>query len=347
MGFGDVSRVRKPQAGASGTFWPFEGGHVDFASLTGLLERSAQGFAREALTALGASDHDRIVRGAIAVGTALELLTKAFLAAINPAMLVERSEKDSLLFLVNQGHRAGADSSPTDVRTLAATDALLLAKKIIPGGAFSWNPQADRRVLQVRNAALHLGLADQSELREACVIMTRLVAELLTSTSADSAKFWGDLEDLAQTLLDEAATERQQSVEVQKAAAKAFYMKLTTGLDAATRTTIVTSLIDRGKPEGDHETWIAEQECPVCANPGWLTCDIVRGEVQHEQVNWHDHDVWVDRTALPFHFECAVCGLELEDDELLETDFPREIELEPDTDPAEAWEPDEDLWRDR
>ncbi len=347
MGFGDVSKVRKPSAGAGGTFWPFEGGHADYASLPGLLERTAQGFAREALATLGASDHDHLVRGAVAAGTALELLAKGFLSAINPAMLVERSEKDSLLFLVNQGHRVDADSSPTDVRTLSASDALLLTKKVIPGGAFSWNPQADRKVLQVRNAALHLGLAEPGELRDACVIMTRLVSELLTQTSADSSKFWGDVDGLAQTLLDEAATERQRNVEVKKAASKAFYLRLTKGLDAATRSAVVTSLLDRAEPEGDLDTWIAEQECPVCENSGWLTCDIVRGELQHEQVDWHDYETWVDRAALPFLFQCGVCGLELEDDELLEAAFPREIELEPDTDPAEAWEPDEDLWRDR
>lgn len=347
MAFGDVSKVRRP-AGAGGTFWPFEGGHVDYASLTGVLQRTAQGFAQEALTCLGVSDHDRLVRGAVAAGSAVELLVKAFLTGVNPAMLVERSEKDSLLFLVDQGHRADASSSPTDVRTLAASDALLLAKKIIPGGAFSWHPQADRKVLQVRNAALHLGLADHDELRDACVIMTRLTSELLAQMSADPPTFWGDAGGVAQTLLDEAATERQRSVEFKKAAAKDFYLRLTSGLDGPTMSAVVASLVERGKPEDvDDDILITEQECPVCDNRAWLTCDIVRGDVQHEQVDWHDYDVWVDRTALPLLFQCGVCGLELEDDELLETDFRREIELEPDTDPAEAWEPDEDLWRDR
>lgn len=129
MGFGDVSKVRKPSTGAKGTYWPFEVGHIDYLSLPGLLERTGQGFAQEALTTLGASDHGRLVRGAIAAGTALELLTKAFLARLNPAMLVERSDKDSLLFLLDHGDRAEPDSSPTDVRTLSASDALLLAKK--------------------------------------------------------------------------------------------------------------------------------------------------------------------------------------------------------------------------
>lgn len=344
MAFGDVSKVRKAPAG---TFWPFERGHVDYASLRGLLERTGQGFAREALASLGAADHDRLIRGAIATGSALEMLTKAFLSTINPAMLVERSEKDSLLFLVDQGHRADTGSSPTDVRTLAASDALLLAKKVIPGGAFSWNSQSDRKVLQVRNAALHLGLADPAELHEACVIMTRLVSQLLPQMSVDSTTFWGDLESLAQTLLDEAATERKRTVEVAKAAAKAFFLRLVSGLDTSTRSAVIASLVDRVEPVADDETHVAEQECPVCESTGWLSCDIVRGELQHEAVDWHDVDVWVDRSAIPFYFQCGVCGLELEGDQLLEADLSREIELDPDTDPAEAWEPDEDLWRDR
>ena len=65
MAFGDVARVRRPAAGASGTYWPFEGGHVDYGSLVGLLQRTAQGFAREALAAMAATDHDKLWCGGL------------------------------------------------------------------------------------------------------------------------------------------------------------------------------------------------------------------------------------------------------------------------------------------
>ena len=101
---------------------------------------------------------------------------------------------------------------------------------------------------------------------------------------------------------------------MKKAAAAASYAMLTSHLDAQMRASIVESLVNRARPDGDADTWIEDQECPVCSSRGWLTCEIVRGELQYEQTNWHDQDIWVNRTAVPYLFECAVCGLELADD---------------------------------
>jgi len=89
-------------------------------------------------------------------------------------------------------------------------------------------------------------------------------------------------------------------------------------------------------------------DCPVCGARGWLLCDVSRGDPEFV----HDgEETWavVSLTAHLWAFDCGVCRFELEGDELLEYDFPREIELEPDTDPQEAYdfEPDEDWLRDR
>ena len=81
---------------------------------------------------------------------------------------------------------------------------------------------------------------------------------------------------------------------------------------------------------------------------GWLICGVEEGpiEVDVDEDGLPDQ-AWQARSAYPYMFECPVCGLSLEDDELRQLDFPQEIELEPIENPYEDWEPDEDEFRGR
>lgn len=54
------------------------------------------------------------------------------------------------------------------------------------------------------------------------------------------------------------------------------------------------------------------------------------------------------RTAYPFELDCSVCGLTLERSNSRTWNMNEPIELDPgEIDPADLYEPDEDLYRDR
>lgn len=94
----------------------------------------------------------------------------------------------------------------------------------------------------------------------------------------------------------------------------------------------------------DHEE---PQTCPVCQQQGWLLCGVEVSATQYEYDDEGMAAASADRTAYPFGFECPVCKLDLDAEQLGGFDFPSEFELEPDDNPPLDWEPDEDYFRDR
>ena len=142
--------------------------------------------------------------------------------------------------------------------------------------------------------------------------------------------------------MDKAKSEIRRVVAAKQAVPRKRLGNLVRGLDAAGSAMVIASLSGRTTSSADHEE---PQQCPVCEQQGWLICGI---EQDFASIPGEGEaiDNWVRRTAHPFAFECPVCELTLQSDELLEMNFPTEIELEPE-DPYETYEPDEDLFRGR
>jgi hypothetical protein len=311
-----------------------------------MLMQSARFHARRALTQFSSSHEDALLDAAASTGNALELMAKALLASTEAGLLADRGDPDSVLRFADKGHLAHSPASRT--RTRSASEVLVLVKRLHP--AFRWNAPVDELAVQVRNAALHLGIVDATELRSAVKIMSRAVDDMLRSDGqADRSAFWGEaVLRLVDQLLDEAASEVKQEVAAKVAAAGALLARRTLGLAPESAELLLRAL--SGSASRTSAEHAEAAECPVCHRQGWLLCGVDRGPVEWDvDDEGMPHGAWVDLTAWPEAFECPVCGLDLDFGELVEFDFPMEISLESDDDPYEVyeWEPDEDTFRDR
>lgn len=314
---------------AQGTSWPAGRSYVEFGRLKQLLARSARFHARTAVEQFVSADHDLQLQAAMATGCAMELLAKAYLATIAPAILAERGERDAVLNLSDQGHLAMA--KPLAIRTIGAHEALIAVKHLLP--ALPYNPHSDKDVFTVRNAAAHLALVEDRPLKRAVMTCCRVVDALLPPLGLDREKFWSrNLSPVVDEMLNEALTDRRSVVAAKLAAARRRLARLIGGLDDAARTVVLASLSGRQLSSTEHEE---PHVCPVCQQGGWLLCGTERGAPEVETDTQGATYPFVPITAYPFGFECAVCGLDLEGEELWEFDFPAEVALEPDYDPFE------------
>jgi hypothetical protein len=130
-------------------------------------------------------------------------------------------------------------------------------------------------------------------------------------------------------MLDEAQTELRRMVAAKLVAAERRLSELTTHLDDASKAVVLASLSGRPMSSTDHEE---PQECPVCRQQDWLLCGVIPGDPELDMQPDGTVYRWITKTAYPFGFECPVCDLDLEDEELTDFDFPDEIELEAEPD---------------
>nr|BFE32623.1 hypothetical protein GCM10010200_048740 [Actinomadura rugatobispora] len=190
-----------------------------------------------------------------------------------------------------------------------------------------------------------MGIVDQRELKSAVMVMVRIVEDLIAAIEkADRVKFWAeDRIPLVDQFLDESLSDLRRTVAAKVAAAKRQIALLTRDLPADAARIVLASLSGR-----EARTLIDRElphQCPVCSQMGWLVCSVERSDVE---TDYDESGMFyiVHQTAYPHVFECPVCNLTLEDRELDEFEFPREITLEPDTEPYKAFrESDEDLYR--
>lgn len=66
----------------------------------------------------------------------------------------------------------------------------------------------------------------------------------------------------------------------------------------------------------------------MCLQRAWLVCGVEEGEIEFEN-HGEERWAWVSRTAYPYEFDCAVCGLNLEETELEHLSMNAPIKIEP------------------
>jgi predicted RNA-binding Zn-ribbon protein involved in translation (DUF1610 family) len=302
------------------------------------LRTSAESYARSALIHV-TSHHDR-VRGAIDAGIAVEHMAKAFLASMSPALLADRtSDLDTLLYLTGNGQLAKC--SPHEVRTIGAHEACLRCARILPG--FTYTQQVDQALFVARNGGAHLALTTDEIARESARIMVRLLEPLLVALEVGREEFWGDLLSVADTLLDEKASQISATVELKIAAAIARLETRLVGLGDSERLTVLKALSAQPYYMDDEEPY----ECPACGQDGIVDCELIDDGVPRYEVEYADDDRhvetgFIDQFALGNNFRCDACGLRLDFDEMIAA----EMETTYDRDPREmeGWEfaPDPD-----
>lgn len=267
-------------------------------------------------------DSNEQLQAAISAGTAVELLAKAYLASIDEALLADKGDRDTILLLT--GNSKLTESDPLAMKTIGALEAVRTVKKLHKDLPLT---QQNPIVFGVRNSAAHMALVRSDDLRAAVIQMCRIIESLILALGLDRRDFW-EIRGISvvDALLDEASTEIAREVAAKKAAAAARLEGMLASLPDSARSLLLSALSGREMSSTDYEH---RQQCPVCDQQGWLPCVLEYGQERREIDEYGKVIKIVDCTAYPVGFECPVCELCLEGDELLEFDFPRQLEFEP------------------
>jgi hypothetical protein len=339
------ARIRDIPTRASLTWWPAGLLVVANDDLGRLLTDSSRWNAQIAVANYASDDTNEQLQAAVSTGTALELLAKACLTTISPALLADKGEQHSVLLLTGKGGLT--KRRPTQLRSIQAFESLRLLKAIRP--EVSIDLSEPPMPLQVRNAAAHMALVDALELRIAVAVMARAVETMLPLIEVESGAFWGEHgQSVVLALLDETRTAAARSLAAKTARAKSAFADLTAGMTPEQAAALIRAFVGTHQPMDD---LVDQVECPACGQLGWRSAWIDRGPLEDAYDEESEvHYRFVTQTAFPFKFQCPVCRLFLTSQEL--DQFPElaaPLELDDDDEPAEDWEfePDEDDLRGR
>lgn len=286
---------------------------------------------------------DRL-EAALLAGSAAEYLLRAVIAAHDPLLLADRHVPSQIaLSRANTG--SALDLRGT--RTIGTSQVLEVLRAIHPGLAVD----ADLRfVMDHRNAAAHLALVDAAQLNALMVRLVQVVEKLHTLIDRQEAHYWGvDLDSVVAAMKSERASELQQVIEVKYARARALLDELTSGLSEPGRELILEARESRPVRWAVLDAEDEPTECPVCGRTGWTSYAEDRDDAEF------DSDVEPDgayQTAIystAVMFQCPVCGLVLEANEIGRVPWApeRPVRYEAVADPFDGWEPDKDLVRGR
>lgn len=304
-------------SGNEASSWPggdYWFGHSDLA---GLMLSAARDNAVRALSLYISTDRLELLQAAVGVGAAVELAAKAFLASVEPNLLVERADVDTILHLSGKGTLASAQA--TAIRTIGGVAACRVARGL--GRAVVAGEIEVMRAMEVRNSATHMALVDREELRGCMPAMVRIVDSIVRELGEDRDRFWSNRLDLANNLIEERLQQVAQIVEAKRAAANERLTLLVRHLDANSRALVLASL-SRQRAFFDHDEPV---KCPICGQEAWLGCWVEDGDPEAD-----DDEVSYPQTAWPYEFNCSVCGLNLEgDEELTSMHLDAGIEIEP------------------
>ncbi|UQN31788.1 hypothetical protein [Brachybacterium kimchii] len=306
------------------------------------LAAAAQMNARDALTLYQRNDPQNALRAAAATGTAAEMISKVALGAASPHLLVSKGDHTSTLLLAN--HASVEPSNPvTYFRSIEAWDSLTAARKLYAGKVFGGSTSRPYPPFAVRNAALHMGMSDRKMTESAVKDMALLVNEVLAVLNVSPGSFWGsNLWPLVSTIIEEHSSAVEKTFHAKLFAAQQLYESRIESLAPEAKIALVAILESTLSTELDPGEQLIQWTCPACEHTGHLTCTKDRGPIQREIINHHDVDTFVGVTARPTIFECPVCDLFLEDEELaFADDIPGTIDLEPESPTEEDYDAEE------
>lgn len=286
-------------------------------------------------------DHD-LIEAAQSAGAATEYLIRAVLCLHDPVLLAARNHAPSVVALSRANPVSPLDT--LQLRTISYGEALDLLRVIHPSLGLDSDVRA---VMDLRNAAAHMAMTNSATLKEAAVRLVQIVSKIHGLLNRAEADYWGvSLAPVIQAMQDEHVTALARTVEAKFARARQLLAELTRDLSPGDAEAVLVAREARSvRWAGDEEE---EHECPVCNRSGWFVVATEKGEPYEyyysDDISWH-----VEVFRWPTMFQCPVCDLVLEDDELAAAGLPTELDSrdEETEDPYADWEPDEDYLRGR
>lgn len=282
------------------------------------LKDSALHHCRKAIDLSKSPDDFEVVDAAIHAGAAVELLTKMALAQVNPILLAKPSAgPDTALSLLREavrylGHGLDGHVKPGPMYTLSAQQALEVAALLHHHERL--DVAAAKAVLATRNDAAHMGFGSRTQVGAAVQSMVAYVEHCLSVTREDASSFWGRTDDEAQELLKARADRLARSIREKKTAARTVFRKKAPR--AESQEPVRNSGRRREPPSGltapeDPMRDVSPVLCHACDGPAWLASDVF---IDQEADGFGDVTTlgWV----IPLGFECMVCALKYDSEEL-------------------------------
>lgn len=290
----------------------------------------------------------------IAAGAAAEYLVACVVVNIDPVLFADPADIASAVTL---SRRNGAQSlNPRKFRSATWGRQVSIIESAHPGVSIRADLQS---LIELRNAAVHAALTDGKELGDAVSRMVRVADTLLPLVPQHTeANYWGPRLEVAVEMRDMRSTAVLQRVAAKLAEARARFRTRVTelALEPAAEAALILALEASPVPLLIEDSAEDRAECPSCSRQGHLSYRKVRSDDIQTEIEY-DRDgapevmlYWQPVLGTPTLFQCPVCELQLEDEELQGFDhLTDEIDLDDEpADQADYWgEPDEDYFRDR
>lgn len=297
-----------------------------FDTLPARLWEASASSARYAVSHYAHSDTQVLIRAALSLGHATEQLIMACVASVDPALLAD-GKLPAARYALSKGNATGVLDIHS-LRTITWGEGYTLLRQIDPKLK---EPHDIKFVMETRNAAAHIALVDSADLAEAVVRLAHAVGQLhaLVPTFVED-DYWGPAHlSVVTGLRDARADKVKMDLDAKLLAATEYFEALFPSMSAADRETVLVTMEAR-KPTrtvsgSDDDVW-ERHECPACARSGYLHYAVEQQE-DFEEIPDHDKygnvenvHVVVSVEWIPFAFECPVCGLDLEEDEVVLVD---------------------------
>ena len=280
------------------------------------LLRSASRWMRDALTAWTEDDYAKV---AALSPLAVEHLGKAVLWKSNPALLVPLSQDSeaSLFILIER-----PDLSSPKLRTIGLK--LVLGRLDTLLGGLPLDQKQRSRMVDTRNGAMHVGLAEQS--RYVLIDVLTLCEPLLARLGNAANWFYGSQKADVVGLLEAKRTEVEHRVAAKRARARMLLERLAEELGSNEYDEMTSGRESSAEYDIDPDdfgsfavTRSVPRDCPECGFSGRLIGQIDVShevEVEYEQI---DEDEFREVVAsdyytvemTPIAFACNVCNLTL------------------------------------
>ncbi|MGW5748095.1 hypothetical protein [Amycolatopsis sp. NPDC003861] len=296
------------------------------------LRESSQRWMHAALDAFG---HGEALDFAVHhAGVGLEHLLKAYLWSLHPALVLDAAHLPSLLHAVGYGDRSSVHQSRAKSIGLKAafdrTRMLLMPKVAVTEAKFE-------PVVAARNGVAHVGSHDSAAARDVIGICIRVATPVLTELAISPRDYWDQYIGLVEELAEEHINELRLAYEAKTTRARRTFQQRFDELAAREREGLIAAI---AASDFDLDAYGIQVDCPVCTSKARLdgTNKIVR-DVGAENATEDSAPLLV---FYPDYLRCAVCGLELMEDELelADLDQPRDRNVE---NPWDYIEVDEDL----
>ena len=266
-----------------------------------------------------ANDLSRIP-SAISLGTAIEHLIMACVASFDVTLLADRTSVPSALALSRHNRDGKLDLHALKTITWGSGLALL---ELSDSKVFAIRKDA-AFVMETRNAAAHMAMTDDADLAEGAVRLARIVGVLHTFLpKLDEKDYWGAaLLPVIDELRNIRASAIERSYLAKTTVAKARFDALFAGIRPAQTESMLSAMENRPpRPtvlDANGGTW-ERHKCPACDRSAYLHYVLDDWDDYESQMDYDgDEVVTVSVEWTPVDFQCPVCDLTLDTDEVTE-----------------------------